>query len=68
MMDTDNLDQSARRRSNVRTALVLALIALVFFVGIVATRLFGDGRTGIMVLGGAVMLFLVLAIGRNLRR
>ncbi len=68
-MTTENLDRSERqRRSNVRTALVLASVALVFFVGILATRFIGDGRSGITLLGGAVMLFLVLAIGRNLRK
>jgi hypothetical protein len=56
------------RRANVRTALVLASIALVFFVGILAAKFMGDGSTGITVLGSAVLLFLALAIGRNLRK
>lgn len=54
------------RAANVRTALVLASIALVFFFGIMFARYMGDGETGITVLGVAVMLFLGLAIGRNL--
>ena len=67
-MTTSTQDTSVQRRANRRTALVLASIALVFFVGILATRFIGDGSTGISVLGGAVLLFLILAIGRNLRR
>ena len=60
--------QSAERvrRANVRTALVLASIAAVFFVGILAVKLMGDTSTGMTVLGSAVLLFLALAIGRNL--
>ena len=62
-------DAGARvRRANVRTALVLASIAIVFFFGILAAKFMGDTSTGITVLGSAVLLFLVLAIGRNLRR
>ncbi len=68
-MTTESHDRSEQqRRANVRTALVLASVALVFFVGILATRFMGDGSTGISVLGGAVLLFLILAIGRNLRK
>ena len=61
-------DPAARlRASNRRTALTLASIAAVFFVGIIASKLMGDPRTGIGVLGGAVLLYLLVAIGRNLR-
>lgn len=68
-MTTKSHDRSEQqRRANVRTALVLASVALVFFIGILATRFIGDGSTGISVLGGAVLLFLILAIGRNLRK
>jgi len=62
-------DPAARTRAaNLRTALVLLSIALVFFFGVIATRLFGDQDTGIAVLGAAVLLFLGLAVGRNLRQ
>lgn len=54
------------RAANVRTALVLASIAVVFFFGIMFARFMGDGESGMTVLGVAVMLFLGLAIGRNL--
>ena len=56
------------RRANVRTALVLASIAVVFFLGIVFAKYMGDGSTGMTVLGAGVLLFLVLALGRNLRK
>jgi hypothetical protein len=68
-MDTEHNDTpetSRRNPANVRTALALLSIALVFFFGIMATRLMG-GVSGIAVMGTAVLLFLVVAIGRNLR-
>ena len=67
-MAIDTSTQSTQRRANVRTALVLASIAVAFFIGILATRFIGDGQNGITVLGAAVMIFLVIAIGRNLRK
>jgi hypothetical protein len=60
---------SAQRRSaNVRTAVVLASIAVVFFFGIIASKYMGDPTTAIGVIGSAVLLYLVVAIGRHLRR
>ncbi len=56
------------RASTVRTALVLASIAAVFFVGVIAARVFAGPQTSITVLGTVVVLFLVLAIGRHLWR
>jgi hypothetical protein len=62
-------DGAARlRRSNRRIALTLLAISAAFFAGIISTRLSGDSRTGLMFLGTAVLLFLVIAIGRNLRK
>jgi hypothetical protein len=62
-------DPLAARRANVRTGVILASIAAVFFAGIIMARMFvGDSMIGISVLGGAVLLFLVIAIGRNLRQ
>jgi hypothetical protein len=63
-----NADAQRVRRANVRTALALASIALVFFLGIVFAKFLGDASTGMTVLGTAVLLFLVFAIGRNLRK
>jgi hypothetical protein len=60
---------SAQRRSaNVRTAVVLASIAVVFFFGIIASKYMGDPTTAIGVIGSAVLLYLVVAIGRHLRK
>ena len=56
------------RASNRRVAWTLASIAAVFFAGIIATRWMGGGTAGIGAMGAAVLLFLVIAIGRNLRR
>jgi hypothetical protein len=63
-----NDDPTRRRAANLRTALILLAIALVFFFGIMATKFMGDPTTAIGVLGTAVLLYLVVAIGRNLRK
>jgi hypothetical protein len=55
------------RSRNRKTALVLLSIAVVFFVGIIATQFMGGPATGIGIMGSVVLLFLVVAIGRNLR-
>jgi hypothetical protein len=61
-------DTAARlRAANVRTAAILFTIALVFFAGFIVSRYLGDMATGMTVVGFAVLLFLVVAIGRNLR-
>jgi VIT1/CCC1 family predicted Fe2+/Mn2+ transporter len=54
------------RASNRRTAFTLAAIAVMFFLGIIGSRFIG-GATGIGVVGASVLLYLVVAIGRNLR-
>ena len=61
-------DDARLRSANVRTAIVLVSIAAVFFVGILVAKLVGDTSTGMTVLGAAGLLFLVVAIGRNLRK
>ncbi len=62
------MDAALRLRSrNRKTALVLLSIVAVFFVGIIATRFMGGPATGIGIMGAVVLLFLVVAIGRNLR-
>jgi hypothetical protein len=66
---TPPADERDRVRSaNLRTAWVLASIACVFFVGIIASKFIGTPSTSISIIGAAVLLFLVVAIGRNLRR
>ena len=59
-------DAERRKAANRRTAFALASIAVVFFAGIIATRFAGEPTTGIGIMGGAALLFLVVAIGRNL--
>jgi len=49
-----------------RTAWILASIALVFFVGVIASKWIGDGSIGMTVVGAAVFLYLLLSIGRHL--
>ena len=61
-------DSGRLRTANRRTAAILLSVAAVFFAGIIATRWVGGGTIGIGVMGTAVLLFLVIAIGRNLRR
>ena len=70
MAEQGNGKDAAERlkRANVRTALVFASIALVFFAGILAAKMLGDPVAGMSVLGLAVLVFLVFAIGRNLRK
>jgi hypothetical protein len=59
-------DKSSVRGANVRTALILLSIALVFFFGIIFAKFVGDSSTGMAVIGFAILLFLVVTIGRNL--
>ena len=61
-------DGSRTARSNRRVAWTLFALSAVFFGGIIFSRVTGDSRTGLMVLGAAIFLFLVVAIGRNLRK
>jgi len=67
MSSTDVDTASRQRTANRRTAAVLFTIVAVFFVGFIASRFMGDMTTGMTVIGLAVLLFLVVAIGRNLR-
>jgi hypothetical protein len=56
------------RSANVRTGLAVLAIAVLFFVGVIAAQVFGDALIGLSVVGAAVLVFLVFAIGRNLRQ
>jgi uncharacterized membrane protein YbjE (DUF340 family) len=59
-------DAARLRRANRRTALTVASIAVLFFAGVIAAQFIGDAATGMSVVGGAALLFLAFAIGRNL--
>jgi hypothetical protein len=61
-------DGARLRRANRRTALVVAAIAVLFFVGVIAAQFVGDSAVGMSVVAAAVLLFLAFAIGRNLRK
>lgn len=62
-------DEAARTRaSNRRIAWTLFALSTVFFAGIIFSRISGDSRVGLMVLGAAIFLFLVVVIGRSLRK
>ena len=61
-------DRDARRAASRRTAVVLASIAAAFFVGVIVAQYSGAPGVGIAVLGFAIVGFLVVSIGRNLRR
>ena len=56
------------KAANRRTGLLMAAIALLFFVGIIASRFIESPLVSTGVVGGAVLLYLVVAIGRHLRR
>jgi hypothetical protein len=60
-------DPAKLRAANLRTALVLLSIVLTFFGGVIAAKSMGGYETGMGVVGLAVLVFLVAAIGRNLR-
>lgn len=68
MSEPERTDDAAARASARRTAWILASIAAVFFVGVLASRMFGDASVGMTVIGAAVFLFLLLGIGRHLGR
>jgi hypothetical protein len=59
-------DEARLRRANLRTALAVTLIAVLFFVGVIAAQFVGDAAIGMSGVAGAVLLFLVFAIGRHL--
>jgi uncharacterized membrane protein (DUF485 family) len=61
-------DARRARAANLRTAAILASIAVVFFVGFILTQWMGGPIVGAGVMGAIVLAFLVFAIGRNLRR
>ena len=55
-----------QRKANRRTGLLLLAIALLFFFGIIVSRFIDDPVVSIGVVVGAVLLYLVVAIGRHL--
>lgn len=60
--------KTVQRGVNLRTALILLSIAAVFFGGIIASQYTGGNAVGIGVLGFAIIGFLLVTVGRKLRR
>ena len=58
-------DTARLRAVNLRTAAILVAIAFVFFAGIIVSHYLGGAAAGISVLAIAVVLYLAVAIGRN---
>jgi hypothetical protein len=67
-MTQPGTDGDTRRTASIRTALILASIALVFFGGIIYAQYSGEPTIGMSVLGFGGIGFLLVAIGRNLRK
>ncbi|HTL76054.1 MAG TPA: hypothetical protein VL654_07010 [Casimicrobiaceae bacterium] len=67
-MASDPLHDPRVRAATRRTGLMLAAIALLFFFGIIASRLIDSEVVSIGVVGGAILLYLLVAIGRHLRK
>jgi protein-S-isoprenylcysteine O-methyltransferase Ste14 len=66
---TMDRDENMRlRAANRRTGALLVAIALLFFFGIVASRFIDSPLVSTAVVGGAVLLYLIVAIGRHLRK
>ena len=61
-------DVARLRSANLRTALAMASIAVLLFIGVIAAQFVGDSATGMSVVAAAVLLFLAFAIGRNFRK
>jgi protein-S-isoprenylcysteine O-methyltransferase Ste14 len=68
-MTEANAARSAQRAASIRTALVLALVALVFFGTILVAQFYGPSLIGLTALGVALIGFLLAAVvGRGRAR
>jgi hypothetical protein len=56
------------RRANLRTALTLVSIAVIFFGGIIVAQYTGGTTVGIGILGLGIVGFLLVAVVRNVRK
>ena len=61
-------DRNSRRAASPRTALVLTSTAMAFFVGVILAQYSGSPSVGFPLLGVAILGFLIVAIGRNVRK
>jgi hypothetical protein len=60
--------RAAQKTASLRIALVLLSVVAVFFGGVILAQYSGAPGVGIGVLGFAILAFLLVAIGRNLRK
>jgi Na+/citrate or Na+/malate symporter len=67
-MSDERSPEERLKAANRRTGLLLAGIAVLFFFGIILTRLVDDPLVSPAIMGGAAILFLLIAIGRHLRK
>ena len=67
-MTDDPTPDERRKAANRKTALALLAIVVLFFFGIIVSRIVAGPRMSILGMGGAVLVFLVVAIGRLLRK
>lgn len=58
----------SRRPGNLRVALILGSIALVFFGGVIVSHVEGESDIGMTVLGIAIIGFLLLTVGRKVMK
>jgi small neutral amino acid transporter SnatA (MarC family) len=65
--DPEERQAERLKTANRRTGLVLLAIALLFFFGVILTHFIESPVVSIAVIGGAVLLYLIVAIGRHLR-
>ena len=64
---SDSVADNAHRKAGIRrTGLLLFAIALLFFFGIIASRFIDSPLVSTGVIGGAVLMYLIVAIGRHL--
>ncbi len=61
-------EDRALRSASLCIALVLISIAIVFFLGAILAQYSGAPTVGIGVVGSAILGFLVIAMGRNVRK
>jgi hypothetical protein len=67
-MTEANPTRASQRAASVRTAVVLAVVALASFGGIMLAQYSGSPRVGLGILGLAFVGFLLAAMTRRVRR
>lgn len=62
----DDEFEARRRAAARRTGFGLLLVVLIFFFGYIASRLWLSPDVSITVVGAAVLVFVIVAVGRHL--